>query len=601
MIMQTTKRSYFLALGFLIATFCFVYLASLIERDFGRVDVSTISFMTEEQQPMVAKLYRPISATAQTPKPALLALHGYQSDKEATSTFGALELAKRGFVVLAIDHFGHGYSTKLPASNKNMSGANNGYQYLKTLPFVDKEKLGIFGHSTGALNAIRVAKLNPDHKAINGQSSNGGDPTLNNYLLTQGLFEEIGGYREKSFPVSALVNNEARLKAFSLPSHETLKWNHTYGNITDGTARRAALVNGTHLGVMIAEHTNKEAIMWFNQTLQNGIQDADWLPPEQQTYWYKEFAGLLALFSAIASALCLANGLLTHTYFACATKIVTKQTALSKPKWQLFALINIVATLVLYPLFTQWGGANEPIAKVLNFMPLEMGNGIITWLVSSAVINFIFFMLWQGSARLSLAEFGILGNPQQTTSRVIWRMLVLSVILIAWLYLIVLIIHQYWGIELRFLWPILKPLTAERFELFIPYYLPILCFFFVFNGLIVSVQMKQKNKASFNTTLVSWTMKTIFFAVGGLILLWLFHFIPNFMQIGPGFDVIGLPQFGGRWAMMLAVIIPQFIVFIFIHHWCYLKTGYIYLGVFFSSILMTWIMIGGQVIGRFLA
>ena len=60
-----------------------------IERDFGRIDVNTITFMTEEMQPMVAKLYRPKTATAAQPAPGLLALHGYQSDKEATNTFGA--------------------------------------------------------------------------------------------------------------------------------------------------------------------------------------------------------------------------------------------------------------------------------------------------------------------------------------------------------------------------------------------------------------------------------------------------------------------------------------------------------------------------------
>ena len=113
--------------------------------------------------------------------------------------------------------------------------------------------------------------------------------------------------------------------------------------------------------------------------------------------------------------------------------------------------------------------------------------------------------------------------------------------------------------------------------------------------------MRMRQTESLMATWFSWSIKTIFFAVSGLIILWLLHFIPDFMQIGPGFDLVGLPQFGGRWMMMLAVIIPQFIIFIIINHWCYLKTGYIYLGVFFTSMLMAWIMVGGQVIGRFLA
>lgn len=596
------KRNSLWCTIFLFLSLISAYFAHQIDRDFGRIDVSIVNFITEENQPMVAKLYRPQSATKETPKPGLLALHGYQSDKEATSTFGALELAKRGFVVLAIDHFGHGYSTKLPAANKNMSGANNGYQYLKSLPFVDKEHLGIIGHSTGALNAIRVAKLNPDHKAVNGQSSNAGDPSLNNYLLTQGLFEEIGGYREKSFPVKELVKNENRLKAFSLSDNETLEWNHTYGNFTDGSARRAALVDGTHLGVMISEHTNKEAILWFNQALQDGIQDANWIDPDKQTYWYKEFAGLLALFSAIISALFLANHLLHKAYFSTVTQVPSNQVPLSKEKWFVLAIINIIVTIILYPIFTQWGGANEPIASVLSFMPLEMGNGIILWLFVSAVVNYLFFFLWIRNKKNLLREFGVLSNDQViTTTQVVYRYFVLACILVGYLYAIASFVHTYWNVELRFLWPLLKPLTTERFNLFPIYWLLILLFFFSFNGLIVTVQMRMRQTESFMATWFSWSIKTIFFAVSGLIILWLLHFIPDFMQIGPGFDLVGLPQFGGRWMMMLAVIIPQFIIFIIINHWCYLKTGYIYLGVFFTSMLMAWIMVGGQVIGRFLA
>lgn len=599
--MKTIKNTFFWAFGWLLLSLCGAYWAALIESDFGRIEVSTISFITAEQQPMTAKLYRPRSATAETPKPGLLALHGYQSDKEATSTFGALELAKRGFEVLAIDHFGHGYSTKLPVSDKNMSGADNGYQYLKQLPFVDSERLGIFGHSTGALNAIRVAKLNLDHKAVNGLSANGGEAGLHNYLLTQGLYEEIGGYREKTFPVKSLVHNENRLKAFSLEPDQTLQWNHTYGDFKDGTARWAALVEGTHLGVMISPQSNKEAILWFNRTLQNGVLDADWRDPDQQTYWYKEFAGLLALLCALASALCLAGSLLKCGYFSPIIQTVTPKMAISPAKWRLFAMFNIVLTLLLYPVFTQWGGFNEPIAAVLPFMPLEMGNGIITWLVVSALVSLILFLVWKKTTAISLAEFGVYShNPNLPTLSLIFRSFVLAGILVLWLYAIAGFVHTYWGVELRFLWSLLKPLTAERFALFPIYWLPILGFFLVFNGLFLSVQMKQKVAASFTKTLCIWTLKASLVAAGGLMLLWGFHFIPAFLQIDPMFDVIGLPQFGGRW-MMLSVIIPQIIVFIFLHYWCYLKTGYIYLGIFLTSLLMTWIMVGGQVIGRFLA
>jgi len=52
-------------------------------------------------------LYTPKTATATNKASALLLLHGYQNDHETSAAY-ALELARRGVVVLAIDEFGHG-------------------------------------------------------------------------------------------------------------------------------------------------------------------------------------------------------------------------------------------------------------------------------------------------------------------------------------------------------------------------------------------------------------------------------------------------------------------------------------------------------------
>lgn len=579
---------------FLIAV-CAAFGGYLIERDFGKLTVETITIPTEEGSPMVAKLYRPNTATAEQPAPALLALHGYQSDKEATNTFGALELAKHGYVVLAIDQFGHGYSTKAPAANKNMSGANNGYLYLKTLPFVDKTKLGIFGHSTGALNALRVAQQNPDHKAVNGLSSKAGSMEgLHNFLLTQGKYEEIGGYREKTYPVSTLAHHPERLKAFGLAPDATLQWGHTYGDFADGSARRAELVAGTHLGVMVSSDSNRLAIEWFDQALNHQH------PTAPMTYWYKEFSGLIALFSAILGTLYIAAVLLKQPYFYDHTQAITPDVPLKRQQWRKIASINILLTVLLYPLFTQWGGAGEPIAAKLPFMPLEMGNGILTWLMVSALVCGINLYCWCRKNPTAFRDYGVTAKRGRTQN-VITASLTLAVTLFAGLYLFVWLIHTLFAQELRFLWPLLKPLTIERWLLFLPYWLPILLFFTLFNGLMLNVQLKQPLKTHFTHTLLYQSRNAIIVAVTGLFILWCFHFIPNYLNIGPGFDVIGLPQFGGRWMMMLPVIMAQFCGLLIINQWCYLKTGYIWFGVFFTSLLMTWMLVGGQVIGRFLA
>jgi dienelactone hydrolase len=217
-----------------------------VERDFGELEVSRVSFSTEEGPVMVAKLYRHREATVDNPMPGVLALHGYQNDKETAGAV-ALELARRGFVVLAIDHLGHG-SSGGHLDWQTASGANNAYRYLKGLPFVDADDLGILGHSMGAMNTVILGEMNPDHRALNPQCGTPGTADLNNLLLTQARYEEFGIFRENELLVEPLRDHQARIEAFGLEAGP-IEWDTTYGNFEDGTARRAELLDTVHAGI----------------------------------------------------------------------------------------------------------------------------------------------------------------------------------------------------------------------------------------------------------------------------------------------------------------------------------------------------------------
>ena len=79
-----------------------------IETAGGSIEVSEGVLPTDVGD-LTFKLYRPESATEQNPAPAVLLLHGYQNDRETGSAY-AIELARRGAVVLALDEYGHGGS-----------------------------------------------------------------------------------------------------------------------------------------------------------------------------------------------------------------------------------------------------------------------------------------------------------------------------------------------------------------------------------------------------------------------------------------------------------------------------------------------------------
>ena len=95
-------------------------------------------------------LYRPKSATMSNKLPAVVLTHGYLNNREHQLP-NAVELARRGFVVLTIDREGHGnYENE---ANTGALMATNGLydsvKYVYNLPYVDKAKIGISGHSMG--------------------------------------------------------------------------------------------------------------------------------------------------------------------------------------------------------------------------------------------------------------------------------------------------------------------------------------------------------------------------------------------------------------------------------------------------------------------
>jgi len=104
---KSVKKPFIVLCILLVLIFTCMGVAHLIQTDFGKVNVSNISINAGGMGTITGKLYAPVTATAESPAPAVLQLHGYQNDKHTSSAY-ALELARRGFVVLTIDEYGHG-------------------------------------------------------------------------------------------------------------------------------------------------------------------------------------------------------------------------------------------------------------------------------------------------------------------------------------------------------------------------------------------------------------------------------------------------------------------------------------------------------------
>ena len=140
----------------------------------GGIRIQDVRFAGAKGNTMSALLYVPPNATAQTPAPGILAVHGYINSRETQDGF-AIEFARRGYVVLALDQTGHGYSD--PPAFANGFGGPDGLAHLRSLDMVDKNNIGLEGHSMGGWTILAAATAMPnDYKAMVLEGSSTGKP-----------------------------------------------------------------------------------------------------------------------------------------------------------------------------------------------------------------------------------------------------------------------------------------------------------------------------------------------------------------------------------------------------------------------------------------
>lgn len=137
-------------------------LAYLFNTSFGSVNVTRVEFTTERGV-MAGLLYVPRGASAQDPRPALVTTTGYLNAREMQAP-PAIEMSRRGMVVLALDHYSHGNSflNEIPPGNEFNSfwvyTIYDGVQYMYDQPFVLKDADGngviaVSGHSMGGFSS----------------------------------------------------------------------------------------------------------------------------------------------------------------------------------------------------------------------------------------------------------------------------------------------------------------------------------------------------------------------------------------------------------------------------------------------------------------
>lgn len=136
-----------------------------IDTNWGKTEVTRMTLTSADGDEISAILYKPNTATPETPAPILLYTHGGNDMLEQGSPY-AVELARRGYVVVMWDYTGCARSdiatgtsenSQGPVSKLPTMGGQTVWNAIKLYNFIDHSKIITAGHSMGGQYSMALA------------------------------------------------------------------------------------------------------------------------------------------------------------------------------------------------------------------------------------------------------------------------------------------------------------------------------------------------------------------------------------------------------------------------------------------------------------
>ena len=368
------------------------FLAHLVQTS-GGVSLSDVRWTGAAGERLAGLLYVPATATSATPAPAVLVSHGYINTREMQSPF-AIELARRGFVVLAMDMAGHGYSAG--AVGDHDGGGPAALAYLQAQPFVDQRNIGLEGHSMGGVPIVGAALAQPDgYRSMVlegsttpdlGQIGAGTTTFPRNLAIVFGQYDEFAPLMWHE-PKGSRIGDSPKARAL-FGSAGPVAPGRMVGSIDQGTARLLINPPIIHPIEHFSEAGVAAAVDWFQRTLTG---EANPKPPGDQIWFYKEAGTLIALLGFVAVVLGAFELLLATPAFEAIRAPVEGEPPPPRGRagwWLAFGLTAAVPALTFYPLMGM-GYAFLPS----RVFPEYVTNQLVVWTLANAVISGVLLLI----------------------------------------------------------------------------------------------------------------------------------------------------------------------------------------------------------------
>ena len=564
-------------------------LARFVNAGGGGVTVAEVTIFGTNGHQISAHVYTPDGLSPESPAPGVAMWHGLNNQKEYMSNT-ALEMARRGFVVVNADQTGHGASNG--ANQTNGCAGPDTLAYLQGLPNVDPERIGLVGMSQGGFCAASAAALTqPDgYESIFFMESEPNPPgvfDVSPYLDFRNIAYNIGTSTELGVMIFVDKGSNANTSPVLLPmfgTEDPIAPNEVYGSVDDGTGRILYTPAGAHATSTDSTGAIGNAVDWMQRTLTDG----EGLAPSNQIWPWKLVGTSAALLGAFLFVFAMGSVLLRTRAFAGLVRPVPEYRGLTGVGWWIGALI----TTALGPLLYLWVWKNmffDPWLTVSSLWPQNFTNvymvwavivGLIAWLLIA--LNHVLITRRQGA---TFAHYGLAEPGRGLDWSEIGRSALLVLSVLAPLYVLVTFVKGAWNVDFRAWVVTLQELNPARFDAFLAYLIPF-AIFFVAQGILFAGFLRwRKGKAPLWQEML---VNAIVLTLGALVWL-LILYVPlaggGSIIFGSDPNTVTSSGLGGIYYIPLLVLWPLVAC---LYTYYYRKTGRVFVGSIMTTAFVVW-------------
>jgi len=605
--MKQYSNTRFLFTCFSIILVCSL-IASLIQSDFGRVEVNSVKLSTQKGQHLVFDLYKPNLATKENKLPFIVVVPGFQRSKEALSNI-AIELSRRGMVIALIDPYAQGLSS---SSRSKRSATTEGYGmfYLveqahsgNFLNYIDTSKIASTGHSMGGNAAIRGANYFGKEAIKNNEPSKLHSVFVSGYVLTlqdkvlkdirsnvgvsyalydEGAFRnELSGWdasNMKIAPESLRVINWGINKGKQ--DLKEVELGRYYGSLADSNLR---VIHNEELIHPFQPYNNiatANQIEYFEEVFNLNSS----IPSSNQIWQWKELMTLISMITAMVMLIPLSRFLLSLKIFKSLVKKIPdalpKQTRNSKVVfWLIFFLGASIACFSYIPMVDAAKSIFQAAAsrEMTWFYPQRMNNSVMLWASFNGLVGLLLFTL---SYQLFGKKHGVSSSSWglEANTNYIIKTLALSILVFSIYYIFLFLIYSIFHVDYRF-WFMGVRIFQPEMLLVLAMYAPLFFIFFFSNSLRVNGAMRIEGQQEWKSMLIAGIANSL-----GLFLIIFIQYV-TFARTGTVFWTTNWLSVN-----LLFAIVPMMFILPYFNRYFFYMTGRVYLGPMVTTLVFIMIL-----------